>query len=341
MLLQNYILVNIRQRRAHLNTKCHCLYGHYFLGLSRSQLAIIYCKSKSTISTWITDYEWEGTLQKTRKNPAFRKFDEYKRQWLVDQYKKNPIMFLDEACHKFKLHFGISISPSSVCNILHAHNLTWKVLERRAIQIRDDDVQRFIRELQCFNWDLFQLVFLDETAFVNNEMLRTKGYGLVGESLIFHGEFRRLPRVSCLTFLGQHGIIENFETEGTFTRQKFFECVKRIATKHNGIRAYPGIHSVWIMDGARIHCDEFIIKYLRSLGIIPIFLPAYCAHFNPIEVIFGLVKRSLQRSYVENNNIPLNVIVNAELTKFTVYDCTKIFKKCGYYAGGVFRVNHA
>lgn len=334
--MQNYIIENIRSKRAPVNTKCHCLYGHYFLGLSRSQLALIYSKSKTTISTWIADYERDGSLEKVKKNASWRKFDVYKRQWLVDQYKTNPIMYLDEACHKFKLHFGVSISASSVLNILHANNLSWKVLERRAIQIREDDILRYVRELNCFVWDLFNLVFLDETAFLNNEMLRTHGYGTVGESLVFKGEFRRLPRVSCLTFLGQSGIIENFETEGTFTRQKFFECVKRMALKHNSVRAYPGKFSIWVMDGARIHTDEFIIKYLRSLGIIPIFLPAYCPQYNPIEIIFGLIKRSLQRSYRENSQTPLNVVVNAELTKFMLYDCTKIFKKCGYNAGGVF-----
>lgn len=329
------ILVNVQRKRAGVNTKYHCLYGHYFLGLSRSQLAKLYRKSKSTISCWIDAYE-DGSIMAKRAKAAARKFDVYKRNWIIQQYRDKPVMFLDEARQRFSLKFGTTISASSVCNILHAYGLTWKKLERRAINIKEHDILRFTRELSVFKWDLNQLLFLDETAFLNKEMLRDRGYGLVGSSLIYTGEFNRQPRISCLSFLGQTGIVENFETEGTFNRIKYFDCVRKMALYNKDIRAYPGRYSVWIMDGAKIHCDQFIIKYLRSLGIIPIFLPAYCPMYNPIEVIFGLIKRYLKRTYVENSKTALNVTVDSAIARFTNYDCTNIFRKCGYKAGGIF-----
>lgn len=90
------------------------------------------------------------------------------------------------------------------------------------------------------------------------------------------------------------------------------------------------------MDGARIHCDKHIIMYLRSLGILPVFLPAYCPMFNPIEVVFGLAKRDLQRYYIENSKKPLSITVTESLTRFARFDCTNLFKKCGYLYGGTF-----
>ena len=134
------------------------------------------------------------------------------------QYEKQPVLFLDETRQLFANH--VNFVPS-ICNILHAHGMSWKALERRAVQIRQEDILRFFNELKCFKWDLEQLVFLDEVAFVNREMVRNRGYGRVGKSLIYRGEFQRKPRVSCLCFLGQLGIIESFETEGTFNRQVF------------------------------------------------------------------------------------------------------------------------
>ncbi|OWZ04489.1 Serine/threonine-protein kinase [Phytophthora megakarya] len=49
------------------------------------------------------------------------------------------------------------------------------------------------------------------------------------------------------------------------------------------VHQYPGRGSVWILDGAKIHCHPDIVYYLRSLGIISIFLPCYCPFYNPID----------------------------------------------------------
>lgn len=333
--MENQILRNVVHKHASVNTKYHCLYGYFFLGLSRSQLAVIYHKAKTTITLWIRAYEKDNSLSAIQRAKVFRKFDEHKRNWIVELYKKYPILYLDETRHRFRNHFGVSISASSICNILHAHGMSWKALERRAVQIREDDIIRFTNELSCFLWGFEQLVFLDEVAFANREMLRSRGYGLKGKSLVYRGEFRRKPRVSCLCFLGETGIIDSFETEGTFTRQKFFDCCRRMALRST-VKSYPGKHSVWIMDGARIHCDLNIVQYLRSLGIIPIYLPAYCPFYNPIEIVFGLVKRYLRRHYVEHDRTPLSLIVGAALTKFTNYNCSSLFRKCGYSPNGQF-----
>lgn len=53
---------------------------------------------------------------------------------------------------------------------------------------------------------------------------------------------------------------------------------------------------MFIFDGEEIHCYAKLIEYLRSSGIIPIFLPAYCPFLNPIEFVFGLVKRRLKKT---------------------------------------------
>ena len=128
--------------------------------------------------------------------------------------------------------------------------------------------------------------FLDEVGFDNRSMLRKKGYGLSGRRLVFRGEFNRKPRVSLLCFTGVNGVLETFCTDGTFDRRKFVACCRDFALTNDAVRPYPGRYSVWILDGAIIHCHPNIVYYLRSLGIWPIFLPAYCPFFNPIEVFF-------------------------------------------------------
>lgn len=136
----------------------------------------------------------------------------------MDLYRLKPTLYLDEARHKFQLHFNETISASYICQILHKNNMSWKTLEKRAIQIRDSEIIKFFEQLNAIDWDYSNLVFLDKVAMDNQGLLRTKGYGIVGKKLYYRGEFKRQPRISMLVFLGQNGILDSFKTDGTFTR---------------------------------------------------------------------------------------------------------------------------
>ena len=88
-------------------------------------------------------------------------------------------------------------------------------------------------------------------------MLRTKGYGIKGKKLLYRGEFTRKPRTSLLVFIGINGLLDCCITEGTFTRLTFLNCLKEFALTNKSVKQYPGPHSVWIMDGAKIHCGIY------------------------------------------------------------------------------------
>lgn len=330
------ILNVVKRRRASENTMYHVLYGYYFLGFNRAKLSLIYGKHRTTITNWIQSYERNGTLERKQHDAIARKFNYEQRLWLVDLYRQRPLLYLNEARTAFEGHFKISISASSVCRILHSEGFTWKSLERRAIQIRQDDIYRFCFELNNLNWDYPNLLFLDEVSFDNRGMLRTRGYSVKGKKLICKGEFIRKPRVSCLCMIGQDGMLECSYTEGTFTRMIFFQHCKQFALRSKHIETYPGYHSIWILDGARIHCDDKIVGYFRSLGVFLIFLPAYTPFYNPIEIVFGVAKRRMQQHYNENSTQDLKMLVAEVMNSFSRFSMAKLFRKCGYIRGGKF-----
>lgn len=328
------MILNCVKKHASDDVKHYALYGFYYLGLKKSELAKIYRKDITTINKWIARYEETSSVSRKPNTCTPKKFDKPQISWLLELYDKNPILYLDEAKEKFQSEFGISISASYICKILHANNMSWKTLELRAMQIKATDIERFFYELEAIDWCYSNLVFLDEVSIDNRGIIRRKGYGIVGKKLIYRGEYVRRPRISFLCFLGETGILDTYKTDGTFTRLKFFDCCKEFALGGK-CHTYPGKCSVWILDGARIHCHPSIIRYLRSVGIIPIFLPAYTPFFNPIEVVFGIVKSHLKRRCAsDTNNMELRV--NEEFTRMTNFSCTDIFKKCGYVFSGKF-----
>lgn len=327
------ILHKTTKQHASSDVVYYCLYGYFFLGLRKSKLAIMYNKNKSTISRWIKKYLENGFYSRS-ETKKLGKFNDDQRNWLLNLYNKNPMMYLHEAKFYFVRKFQLPISASSICRILHHAGYTWKTLERRAIQIREDDITRFFFEMSSIKWDLSALTFLDEVSFDNRGMLRNKGYGVKGERLVHHGEFIRKPRISLLCFLGQSGIQASYQTEGTFTRKLFFDYVRDFALSKK-VATYPGRHSIFILDGARIHCDLNITAYLRSLGIVVIFLPAYCPFYNPIEIVFGLCKKFMKKNYREGVD-DLLLTVGSTMIQFTNYDSTNLFLKCGYNYNGTF-----
>lgn len=322
-------------KHASEDTIYHCLYGFYFLGMKKSQLAKTYARDKKTISNWVEKFEKTGSVSRAKAtSDMYRKFNAEKRAWVVNLFKERPILYQQECVRLFMKEFKEHISTSTISVILHEAGLTWKTLERRAIQLQIKDVIRFYNELASINWMLHSLVFLDEVSFDNADMIRRRGYAIKGQKLIFRGEFCRKPRVSLLCFLGINGIVDCFSTPGTFDRLKFADCCKKFALEHS--RLYPGQNSLWILDGAAIHCDANITIYLRSLGIIPIFLPAYAPFYNPIEIVFGLLKRELKKIYSENSKYGSDFYVGKAIKSFFNKDMKKLFKKCGYTYNGHF-----
>lgn len=328
------LILQQTKKHASEDVKYHGLYAYYFLGFNKAKIAKIYNKDPKTITNWITRYEKSGELGRKSTIRVPKKIDQDKVDWILNLYRACPILYLEEAKFKFERHFSITISASYICKILHRNNFSWKTLEIRAIQIKDEEIEKFFYELNAIDWHYSNLVFLDEVSVDNHGLIRKKGYGIVGRKLIFRGEFNRKPRMSLLCFLGQTGILETYQTEGTFCRLKFFECCKNFAL--SGIcQIYPGHNSIWILDGAKIHCHPAIVRYLRSIGIFPIFLPPYTPFFNPIEIVFGIMKKHLKKTFA-NSTENMEIQVNNELTNMRNFNCTSIFKSCGYVASGIF-----
>lgn len=198
------ILENVNKKHASDEVRWYALYAYFFLGRSKTQVSKMFNKSVSTITNWIAHYENTGSVVRPSRIRIHSKFDEDKRQWLLALYHENPVLYLDEAKYQFQIRFNISISTSHICQILHENNMSWKTLEKRAIQIKDSEIFKFMAELDSIDWDYSNLVFLDEVSVDNQGLLRTKGYGIIGEKLIYRGVFNRKPRMSMLAFLGQN-----------------------------------------------------------------------------------------------------------------------------------------
>ncbi|OWY94867.1 hypothetical protein PHMEG_00035282, partial [Phytophthora megakarya] len=259
----------VLRQHAQPYTVFHCLYGFYCLGLPLKELARIYAQSVRTIGNWIKVYESTGTYQRAESSTV-RKFSSAHQQWLCDFFADHPLAYFDEAQDAFVRAYYLSISTASVWRLIHNAGLTRKALERRAMHIK---------ELDC--------------------RLTTGGRSKSADS---HSKgrrsrFERKPRISVLAFIGVTGVIDAFNTPGTFDRVEFFNAVETLPIRCKAMSfsiLAPIPFGFWMRDPG-------IIYFLHSIGIVPIFLTAYCPFINPIEYLFGYIKKCFQRHYVESS----------------------------------------
>lgn len=162
------------------NTKFHALYCYFLLRKTKSEIAEIFGKSPSTITNWIERYEQEGDVGR-HQSEREGVYDEAMKSWMLEQFISNHLLYLVEAKIKFTEYWGISISLSTIWNILHSGGFTRKAVERRAIEAKESDIVRFALEINQLSWSPENLVFLDEVSFDNRGMLRKRGYSIRGK----------------------------------------------------------------------------------------------------------------------------------------------------------------
>ncbi|KAJ1544974.1 hypothetical protein HK096_006949, partial [Nowakowskiella sp. JEL0078] len=112
------ILTNVVGRHASENTKYYALYSFYCLYLSQAKIAQIFCKSATTISAWIEQYQQTGTVSQ-KKRQKYPSFTDEEIHWFGEFYQKNPLSFLDESQLAFRKRFAWSVSMLSVWRIIH------------------------------------------------------------------------------------------------------------------------------------------------------------------------------------------------------------------------------
>lgn len=78
-------------------------------------------------------------------------------------------------------------------------------------------------------------------------------------------------------------------TEGTYNADRFYEAFLNAILPH--MNPFPGPRSAFVCDGTSIHKDHRVHDAIASIGGVSVVLQSYSPEYNPIEKVFGVVKR--------------------------------------------------
>jgi transposase len=317
-------------KQAHENTKFHAVHAYLFLQFSLEEVAFAFSKTRQTISNWVKQYSTYGHLKRlTHSND--NKYGPDHKQYIKELVMSNPLLYLKEIKQRFQAQFKITISVPTIYRILVVDlELTRKKVERRSLDIRFSEISRFTKEVNEIRPPHQKLIFLDEVSLDGKNEKRPYGWFSRGVIPSIQGKFKRDSRVSLLTLISCDGIVDCFQNEGTFDRKTFLNCLRSLVSLRT-----ISIGSVIVLDGAKIHTEKNLVHYLRSLGLMVLFLPAYCPFYNPIEIFFHLLKLRLKSAHNEKEKRGMMEIMES-VSSFTNYNFSPLFKKCGYDYDGYF-----
>ncbi|KAI9216001.1 hypothetical protein BC828DRAFT_394405 [Blastocladiella britannica] len=95
--------------------------------MNQSTIAQLLCKSQPTILSWLQQFEDRGNFDQKECEKLYPQHNEGQRNWLIELYKKDHLLYVSKAVAKYRQHWGESISPTTVWHILSEQGLSWKV----------------------------------------------------------------------------------------------------------------------------------------------------------------------------------------------------------------------
>jgi transposase len=309
---------------------------HHVYGIDVETISIILGIGKRSIFRWYSLFSNHGNVTDKSKPKTHCPWPDDVVQWVNEYVVCHPCFYVEELQQALRERFPslLKTSASTICRVLHFKlKLTRKVLEKRAREASDDELQGYYRRLSPFYSHPSQLVFVDETSKDGRDALRKYAWSRRGTSAIVTLPFGRGERVSVLAALDCHGFFGWGMTDGTFDRLKFHTVMCEKIVPY--LNPWPFPRSILILDNAKIHMYKELESLVHSRGALLFYLPPYSPQLNPIEVAFGLLKKWITRvPHAFRHDIQRTMeLAMLKCTDADELTCTNLYNHCGYDFG--------
>ncbi|CAH1268949.1 Hypp4044 [Branchiostoma lanceolatum] len=252
--------------------------------------------SETYVSSVVTRFVQTGELEHRQGHgDGGQRAPEYVRIYLETLVPVNPTLYIRELRQLVQDDLNLPPqdvpSESTICRWLAEDRLTLKVAARIPLErFTELNIQRreeFVEWRSHINSE--RIYFTDETGFDFHVDRRDRGRAPEGHQLPLV-QFRNPgQKWSALATIGWNGLVNVLPIHGNFNREICDNCFR------NYMAPFMERDSYLVMDNASIHNEADLVAIFAPLGITVVKLPPYSYDFNPIELVFGLVKSRLRR----------------------------------------------
>ena len=247
--------------------------------------------SRSSIYNRKKKYDQNITLVERQpgsgRNPKLTELDE---GFMLGLIIANNTLKWGEIKEKLKQYFNIEISKKTIEKIFKGHNILWTIPLWKPL-LNPEIIKKRLKFCQDHQYkaNFERWVFTDETHF----WLKNAGekrWIMKGEDYIQSTTKTGNQRINCYEAFSKHKKYSlNFFKENMDSK-KYIQCVKKIIPE---ITESLESNYIIYMDNDSKHISIESLKFYKS-NLISIKLgPAYSSDLNPIENLWGLIKREM------------------------------------------------
>jgi hypothetical protein len=135
-----------------------------------------------------------------------------------------------------------------------------------------------------------------------NRRARSLGrYGLAAEALTVRPSSEARPQnysVSLIAAVTKDEIVGAQLVEGGVDASVFEHFIQELLKGLRDRGAFKGPGVVLLLDNARIHHHSLVLETAKAQGVHVLFNAEYSPWLNPVEALFGLVKRRVKSAAV-------------------------------------------
>lgn len=243
--------------------------------------------------------------------------------WLLRQ---NPTLYLHEMQRYVEELIGTRVSSSTISRICRELNyrrkrarlITCQRLEKRVFLHR-----RVFRE-HARQLSMNQMVFIDECHFGRKDTTRRYGRAIGGNYAVNTNYNLANKTYSLFAAITRSSVIcrrwISLSEEGERADAAMFISFMRELSEH----ALDS--SIFVLDNARIHRTPEVMAFFETIPQMVLFLSPYSPDYNPIEFVFGEVKKALKSYDGASDYLP--TMVNELMDNLTEFQLQGYYSHC-------------
>jgi len=231
--------------------------------------------------------------------------DNYIKNSMVIRYielllSENPSRTMYNIQQSLKDDLMIDTSTTHINDIINKQlNFRRKRISQIARRRLDTRVQnlRFFWRSEIFKYNINEFIYVDESHFDFRDFNPKYGYFKKTEAAEWPAGHVSRCSYSIILAISYNGIehytLKDTSNEGV-NSQDFAEFIEELILKQNPIKNF-----IMVMDNAAIHRTEKIKNLFTSYMVSCLHLPPYSPDYNPIECVFGEMKRFIQNNHMK------------------------------------------
>lgn len=301
-----------------------------FKNVSINDIIKIFNISSSSLFNWIKLYNNNELHAEKKQYTKKSKITPIVKSYIKSYVIKKVNFDYKKLISMIKRKFKISISKSSIYNILSELSITHKKIKNKPIiknkKLHNKDKKQFIKKINNIN--INDIISIDETSF-DTKISADYGWFYKGKQLIRKTYIKQIIRYTLICAISSKRIIHSKLIKGSSNGLDFKNFIEELIMilSNNANTKYH-----LLMDNARIHHSKIVKNYIVSKNYNTLYNVPYSPEYNPIEQLFSKLKGYVKK--YNTNHIKDKLIKNITKGLKTI----KVRDLKGYYKNSLINI---